>query len=273
MNPRRRSIAKSNQGKFLLSSDTLEGYGLDFIFSLAKRVGFDWLDLSMWKNFDAWNADYVQWLVKEYELPVKIIQVSGKVNRLELNKAVDLATKLGVDTIVINPPRYLDVKTFKFIKDNLPAYKKVASNIKFAIVNWDMESSLTLLPILPGYSFVNIADIVKKYKAYLALELVHLKEEVLEMSLLKKLGNFLPYVVVTYLSDRDRSWKKYLPLGEGSLKLPTILKKFKQFEYDWYFSLRLKLGKKILADSEKVEIILKKCRNYFKEYYEDLKLG
>jgi len=117
----------------------------------------------MRKNFDAWHPDYVADLVKEYRLPVKVIQVSHKVNRLELNRAVDLATKLGVGVIVINPPKYLDIKTFNFIKNNLPAYKKVASGIKFAIVNGDKDASLPIFPLLPAYSFVNLADIIKKY--------------------------------------------------------------------------------------------------------------
>jgi len=267
MTPRRKRVVKPTSNSFLLSTDTLEKYGLDFVFSIAQKVGFDGIDLSMRKNFDARNSDYVQDLVQEYKLPVKVIQVSGKVNRLELNKAVDLATKLDVKVIVLNPPRYLDVKTFNFIKNNLPSYKKVAANIKFAIVNGDMDASLPILPVLPAYSFVNIADIIKKYKAYLALEVVHVREDVLETTLLKRLANFLPYIPIVYLSDKNRWGKKYLPLGEGNLKLPTLLKKFKQFEYEGDFSLRLKLDKKILADSEKVEIILKKCKNYFQEYY------
>jgi len=44
----------------------------------------------MWKNFDAWNVDYVKRLSKKYDLPVKIVQVSGNVNEKEINKALDL---------------------------------------------------------------------------------------------------------------------------------------------------------------------------------------
>ena len=48
---------------FLLSSDTLTGYGLDLIFDVAKQNGFDGIDLAIWKNFDSWNIEYVKKLV------------------------------------------------------------------------------------------------------------------------------------------------------------------------------------------------------------------
>jgi hypothetical protein len=48
------------------------------------------------------------------------------------------------------------------------------------------------------------------------------------------------------------------------------LKKFKMNEYFWYFSLKLDLDKKDLADVDKIKVILKKCRLYYKENFEDL---
>jgi hypothetical protein len=52
--------------------------------------------------------------------------------------------------------------------------------------------------------------------------------------------------------------------------LPAILKKFKQNEYYGHFSLKINISKKDLTDIDKVEVILKKCRLYFKEHFEDL---
>ena len=52
-----------------------------------------------------------------------------------------------------------------------------------------------------------------------------------------------------------------------------LMKKFKQHEYDSYFSLKLQLDKRVLADLGKVEVILKKCRVHYKEYYEDITIS
>ena len=67
--------------KFLLSTDTLPGFWLDLVFELAKEAWFDWLDLAIWKNFDAWNVRYVKKLVAKYDFPIKVIQTSSKLNK------------------------------------------------------------------------------------------------------------------------------------------------------------------------------------------------
>lgn len=92
MPTRKKSAAP--QAKFLLSTDSLSGYGLDLIFSTAKELNFDGIDLAMWKNFDARHIEYVQDLIKKYELPIKVIQISREVNIKEMNQAVDLAKEV-----------------------------------------------------------------------------------------------------------------------------------------------------------------------------------
>jgi hypothetical protein len=48
------------------------------------------------------------------------------------------------------------------------------------------------------------------------------------------------------------------------------LKKFKQNEYYNNISLKIKISKQDLLDIEKIEQILKKCRLFYKENFEDL---
>lgn len=86
------------------------------------------------------------------------------------------------------------------------------------------------------------------------------------------MANFIPYLVVTYLSDVARNGADHLPLGEGVIKLESILRKFKQQEYENFFSLKLHITGKDLADIEKVKLILQKSRNFYKEKFEDIVL-
>ena len=115
-------------------------------------------------------------------------------------------------------------------------------------------------------------EIIKKYRSHLALDIVHLDKDTFENNLLRKLSSFIPYLSVIYLADKPRLVESHLPLGEGILKIASFLKKLKQNEYYNYFSIKLDLSKSELADSEKIDIILKKCRLYYKEYFEDLML-
>jgi hypothetical protein len=135
------------------------------VFQIAKEINFDGIDLCLRKNFDAWNLGYLSRLVEKYELPIKVLQVSDKVNLKEMNYAVEVAKELNITSITINAPYLLDNKVYKFISNNLKAYKKQNPKIKFSIIN-PPKSNFFMLP-LQKYYFSNIVEIIKKYGAYL----------------------------------------------------------------------------------------------------------
>jgi hypothetical protein len=56
------------------------------------------------------------------------------------------------------------------------------------------------------------------------------------------------------------------------LKLPTFLKKLKEYGYTRYVSTKIKISKADLSDSDKVKLILKKSRKYLQEYYDEVEL-
>ena len=267
---RRSSSAKKNSvAMCLLSTDTLSGYGLDLIFQTAKEEWFDGIDLAMWKNFDAWQVAYVNELTKKYAIPVEVIQISNKANLKEMNQAVDIAKAVGAKVITINAPDFFNIWSYRFLSAHLPAYKHHNKWIKFSIINPEDKS---MLWIIPKYHYSNKAAIIKKHLMYLALDISNVEESELEEQFMKKMANFIPYLSTVYLSDVDHHGRKHLPLGEGVLKLPQLLKRFRQLEYLGYFSVKLELTKQELSDIQKVKIILQKCRQHIKERYEDATL-
>lgn len=258
----------SQKTKIVLSTDTLSGYGLDLIFQIAKDAGFDGIDLALRKNFDSRNIDYVYKLQTNYDLPVKCIQLSDKTNPREMNIALEMARKCNCDIISINSPSIFNIKSFSFLSNNLKWYRNQNPKIKFSIINPPKEN-LFILPI-PKFRFSNIVDIIKKYHCYLAFDLVNVDDQLLEVEFMRKIPNFIPYLSMVYLSDKSKTWQTHLPLGDGELKLPNILKKLKQFEYQNIFSVKLELNKRELSDQGKVELILKKCKSYYIEYFKDV---
>lgn len=56
------------------------------------------------------------------------------------------------------------------------------------------------------------------------------------------------------------------------LKLPTFLKKLKEYGYNRYLSTKIKISKSDLSDSDKVKIILKKAKKYLQENYEEAEI-
>lgn len=119
----------------------------------------------------------------------------------EMNQALDLAGELGVDTITINPPGFFNIKSYKFVVDNLENYKKANPTIKFSIINPEKG---TILLALPKYRFNSIIKIIKTYHANLGLDIANLEEEEFESGLLRNINNFVPYISTIYLSDKTQ---------------------------------------------------------------------
>lgn len=224
----------------------------------------------MRKNLDSRNASYVKKLSKNYNMPVKVIQTSNNINSKELNQALDICEETGAKIITINAPEYLNLKAYNFILDNLANYRKHNQDIKFSIINPE-QSNFFALPI-PKYRFTNVIEIIKKYGSFVGLDIVHLEEEALENEFLRKLKSFIPHLSVIYFSDKTRAGEGHVLPGDGTLKLPNILKKFKKELYPGHISLKVKIKTGDLADTDKALLILKKATTYFKEHYTDVKI-
>lgn len=255
---------------FLLSSDTLSWFGLDLIFESAKLAWFDGLDLALWKNFDSWNISYVKKLVKKHNLPIFSVQVSGDVNKKEMEKALELCDELDIKSININAPVFFNFRTYSFLKDNLKTYISSNPEITFSIINPE-DSNYFLVPI-PRYRFNNIVEIIKKYGTYLALDIANLNEWDLETDFFRKIDKFIPYLSTVYFSDKTKLGEGHVIPWEWVLKLPSLLKRMKK---DWYnrpFIVKVNISKQDLSDADKVNLILKKTRKYFVENFEEVVL-
>ena len=252
----------------LLSTDTLPNYGLDLVFSIAKKAGYDGIDLAIWKGFDARDEEYVQQLSFNYNLPVYVVQTSSKLNQKELNKALDICAATGADTICINAPKITDFKVFDFIEANLASYQKENPDLFFSILN-PKDSKLFALPI-PEYRFSNITDIIKKYSAYVGLDITNMDMDSFEDEFVRHLEEYVPYISVLYLSDKAKNGSSHLLPGEGALDLANFLKKLRESEYFRPVSVKLDFKPQELANRGKLLSELKKVKAYYEKYFLNL---
>ena len=260
---------EKEMNKLLLSSDTLTWYWLDFVFETAKNLNFDGIDLAMRKNFDSWNSQYVVKLQNDHGINICSIQVSENANIKELNQAVDLANKTWCDVITINSPKFFNISSYRFLDNNIEKFRENYPKIKFSIINPPKESFFAL-PI-PKFHFTNIIDIIKNYKCFLGLDISNMDTYELENIFIKKIKDFAPYVSNIYLSDKNTQGKNHLVLWDWNIKIWSILKEFFEYKYQWYFSIKISLEKKDLADMEKVNILLSRCKKYFDDNYNNKK--
>ena len=258
---------QTKKNPLLLSTDTLPNYWLDLIFSIAKSTWFDGIDLAMRKWFDARDEEYVQKLSLDHKMPVYIVQTSDKLNQRELDKALDLCQATNADTICVNAPKITNFKAYDFITDNRKNYKESNSDIHFTIIN-PKDSKLFALPI-PEYRFNNIIDIVKKYDAYVWLDISNIDIDSFENEFTRKIDDYAPYISVIYLSDKTKDWKSHLIPGEGTLDLKTFLKRLKKSWYSRPISAKIDFKPTELWNKEKLRRQLKKVRTYYDKYFLD----
>ena len=249
----------------LLSTDTLPNYWLDLIFSIAKSTGFDGIDLAMRKWFDARDEEYVQKLSLEHDIPVYVVQTSAKLNQKEIEKALDICQATNADTICINAPKITDFKAYDFVSWNLKNYKESNPDIHFTIIN-PKDSKLFALPI-PEFRFSNIIDIVKKYDAYIWLDVSNIDTDSFENEFTRKIDDYAPYISVIYLSDKTKNWKCHLVPGEWNLDLISFLKRLKKSWYSRPISIKIDFKPTELANKEKLKKQLKKVKSFYDKYY------
>ncbi len=250
--------------KVLFSTDSLNGYGLDLIFSVAKDAWCDGIDLALWKNFDARHDNYVKKLTEQYKLPVIIVQTSSKINAKELNQAILICQQTGAKNISINAPSYFDVKPFTFLTNNLSTYQKQYPDITFTIINPD-TASMAYLPF-PKYRFRNVGEIIRKYKCNVGFDIAAMDEDTIENTMLMKMPELANHISVSYVSDRKKEKYHILP-GEWTYNIPAILKSLSKNSYKGHFSIKLQFDPQILVNNEKVLFQIQKSIDYINEHF------
>lgn len=258
------SLTAHTGPKLLLSSDTLNGYGLDLIFSMAKESGYDGIDLAMWKNIDSRHGDYIAKLMKQHDLSVLVVQTSSKLNAKELNQAIAICDHTGATQININAPTYFDMKTASFISNNLASYIERYPHLHFNIINPD-SGSMTFLP-LPQYRFSNILETTKKLGCWRAVDVANMDEDMIDTVLLKRFNSLSDHIHTIYLSDRSPK-QSHIILGDGDYKIPQILEMLAEHDYQWYLTTKYHLTMETLVDTDKILLLLEKTQNYIRKHY------
>jgi sugar phosphate isomerase/epimerase len=96
-----------------LSTGSLYTYGLDRVFGLAKKAGFDGIEVLVDGRWDTRQADYLKHLIERHGLPIvslhspfHLVQVPGweQDPLWRLKRTVELAEALGAQVVVAHPP-------------------------------------------------------------------------------------------------------------------------------------------------------------------------
>ncbi len=217
---------------FLISTSSLNGYGLHRIFLLAKQGGYDGIDLSVdFNQFDTYDAIYIDGLIQSIGITIESITApERKLNRKQCDQLLLLADNLGIKILNLHPPHRLD-RERDWFGEYLQQVAQKYPNITINIINAPPK---TWLFIISEYGDAR-PETIKKITAHTALSIENV-DPASGVDLMKTfilLGSTMGFI---YLSDKNDEENGLFP-WEWTMPIESLLIKLADIGYTGHFSL------------------------------------
>lgn len=243
---------------FLLSTDSLRGYGLNRIFRFAKEAGFEGVELAMsMREYDTQNAEYLNELVKEYDLPIRAVKTFSNSTVKQSQMVLDLAEKVGAKVVILSPPRFFDFKYKEWMRKQVPLLRK-KHGLKIALMN---GSSEYMWGVIPGRAMTSIPDLQSFKEICLDVSNLYGKK----IDLMRAYQMMKSNLVHVHLSNVFKG-KEHSLLHEGIMPLESFLTKLKNDHYDDDISVVVRPKALAAGDDKIVQRSLKQSKDFFEKY-------
>ncbi len=266
------------KSKIILSSGSLYTYGLSRFFELAKKAGFDEIELCPDYRFDTTDSDYIKKLQKQYK--IKVVGVHYMMEffgiwgdyKERIRKSIDLAKKVKADYLVIHSWEYDNLHYIDWIVKNQKTIARQADPVQIVFEN----STKSYNPENPGKLLVKnfSAQKMKVFESVL-MDTSHLATAQIDLiEFYDKLKDKIRYI---HFSDSDYKLRedrpnsisdRHLAPGKGKLSLKKFLKHLKEQKYVGVISIEL-LPESINAEKGEKEVVknLKKAKIFVEKYF------
>jgi sugar phosphate isomerase/epimerase len=243
---------------FLLSSDSLRGYGMNRIFRFAKEAGFQGVEIAMsLRQYDTQNAEYLDELQKEYDLPIRAVKTFPNSTVKQTQIALDLAKKVEAKVVVLDPPRFFDFKYKEWMRKQVPLMRK-KYGLKIALMNGPSEYTWGLIP---GRAMTSIPDLQSFKEVCLDVSNLYGKK----LDLMRAYQMMKSHMVHVHLSNVFKG-KEHSLLHEGIMPLESFLTKLKKDNYENDISVVVRPKALAAGDDKIVERSLKQSMDFVKKY-------
>lgn len=241
-----------------LSSDSLEHYGLNRIFSITKDAGYEGIDIVLTKNMDTKDPEYLLELSAKYQLPITSLSTGPATSKKEAIDLIRVAKEANVRVVIIYPPSLMDFAYTQWIKNDLPILQK-RNELIIAMVN---APATTLFGILPERAMNNFQDL-NRFGA-LALDIANLETQ--RHNPLKVFTHFQKDIIQVYFSNYHKGLTHMLP-ENGILPLESFLAKLHKVQYRGNISVKLRPTELTAKTVAEVVEKLKNTKVFIEKYY------
>lgn len=191
----------------LLSTSSLEGYGLHKIFSLVQRAGYDGVDLCInFSLYDSFDQEYLSELMQNSGIPIRSITAPEKrLTGEQLEHIMNLANVLQVPMVNVHPPHRLE-KEKNWFGTFLQTLQEKYPSIMINVINAPPK---TWLFIIAEYGDAR-PETIKKMTKHTALSIANIDPNsgVDLMKTFYLLGSTMEFI---YLSDKREDGELLFP--------------------------------------------------------------
>ena len=244
--------------RLLLSTASLPHYGLARVFEFAHEAGFDGVEVTISKNFDTQNADYIKRVADSAKIPVLALRLGLEISLKNIELAINLAREINVVALIFQPPMFLDFKSKQWIHFDLQKYR---GREHFKIL-FENTADSNLFGILPGRAYNNFQELLELGNFAIDTSNVFVKKA----SLLKVWGSLKEKVDYITLANYRDGQDHVLPM-DGMLPLESFLDRAARYKYDKLISI--KAAPKVMDEGkdEKVKRHLKETQEFVNRFF------
>ncbi len=242
----------------LLSSASFPRYGLERFFAFAKEIGFEGVEITINRNFDTQNPDYLWKLSEEYDMPIRSFSLPDTAPEGVLEAFQKTVKEFPGAHLNLSSPELFGYKYKAWLKEIAPKLAK-KYHLKLNRRNAEVKTLLGFIPLRTENSLFSL-----KSAGAVSLDLAALGTSGQEiMRSIGYVGGKLRHV---YLSNVHKG-RPYAPLDMGSLPLESALTKLAQNQFEGDFTL--KIHPKMLQEGkeERMREVLQQSKKFYDVYF------
>lgn len=242
----------------LFHTENLPHYGLERIFELAKRAGFDGLEIGVSRNFDTQSPNYIKKLEERYGLPVKAFSIIAGGEESLMEAYQKTVREFPNTTMILEPSRAFSFQYKKWLSDVVP---RLAQKYELQLCRKNAESQ-TVMGFLPKYEKGSLNALKEAGNVCLDLSAMASSGQEI-MRAIPFLGDRLRHV---YLSNFYRE-TSYALLDKGILPLESFLTKLAHVDFRGSFTLRvspMSLGE---GEDERIIESMQRSIKFYETYF------
>ncbi len=270
------------KNQIILSSGSIRNYGMDRVFEIAARCGFDGVEMIVDERTDTVHAGYLRKLIERHNQPVPVVHAPfnfldppgwEKDEMSRAKRSVELAQEIGAASVVLHTPFYTDRLFLRWLEDDLADYQKTTDIILLVenmpcyrkpggrlgkwlnisdVQEWNRKKFWSLVPSVINPLCFPLCDLKKLEQfPHIILDTTHLGT-----------GGFDPITVFDHFKDKvehihlsNFDGREHLELRTGKIDMGAFLRHVTNTGYTGGFCLEI-MPEYFPSDNEEMTVEL-----------------